>query len=322
MKINWLTKITAATLAVFVAVGSGAAMASAEPALYIGDEPAEMSQSIWLVDGKSYAPVKEFSEMMGWVVDIDDGTGQITVSNVIGDQLSIPTEQTIIRYNGHTYETSESVKVKDGNVYYSLRILAESMHANVGWRKEERKPVVTAEPVHVVESGETLWGIAKQYQTTVKELQLRNGLKNESLTAGQALKVVIPDFMAAKSKSEIEVNQADLMLLANLVQIEAGNEPYEGKLAVACVVMNRVDDPDYPDTVKGVIYEPKQFSPAGNGKLANVKPSKDSLKAAKAALSGDNNVPGAVYFFNPKLEPAKLKKVKVVAKIGNHVFAK
>jgi spore germination cell wall hydrolase CwlJ-like protein len=56
--------------------------------------------------------------------------------------------------------------------------------------------------------------------------------------------------------------------------------------------------------------------------LDKTTPSKDSLKAARAALSGENNVPGAVYFFNPKREPGKLKKVTVVKEFGHHVFAK
>jgi N-acetylmuramoyl-L-alanine amidase len=309
--------------------GTGAALASGDNMLYIEGEKMEMSQSLWLVDGRTYAPVREFADKMGWQLSHDGGTGQITITNAIGDTLSFKTGMSKVDFNGSTYEISATVKAKDGSAYVPLRLLTEAMHASVEWREQEKISVIETEQEHVVESGDTLWSIAQAHQTTAKALQIRNGLTDEPLKIGQRLKVVIPEFLeatpkveAATLKAAAEVDQAELMILAKLVEIEAGNEPYEGKLAVASVVMNRVSNGSYPNTVKGVIYEPYQFSPARNGKLVKTTASKDSIKAAKAALSGENNVPGAVYFFNPKLEPDKLKKVTVVAKIGNHVFAK
>jgi N-acetylmuramoyl-L-alanine amidase len=317
------------TLAFFLAAGTGAALASVDNRLYIEGTNTEFDQSFWLVGGWTYAPVRELTEKMGWQLAYDEDSDRIKISNAIGDQLSFKTGTSEIIYNGKTYELSEAPKAKEGSAYFPLRILAEAMHANVGWRKEESTPVIEMQPEHIVASGDTLWSIAQKHQTTVKALQIRNGLSDEPLNTGMRLKVVIPGFLLPNVKVAVtqpeaasEIDQAEWTLLAKLVQLEAGNESYEGKLAVACVVMNRVRNGNYPNTVKGVIYEPNQFSPAGNGKLSKAKPSKDSMKAAKAALSGENNVPGAVYFFNPKREPEKLKKVKVVATIGNHVFAK
>lgn len=324
-----LTRVAATTLGLFLMAGTGAALASGDDMLYIEGQKVEMSQSLWLVDGRTYAPVREFADKMGWQLTHQVGTGQITISNAIGDTLSFKTGMSEIHYNGSTYEISGTVKAKNGSAYVPLRLLAEAMHANVGWQEQEKMSVIETEQEHIVESGDTLWSIAQKHQTTAASLQIRNGISDEPLKIGQRLKVVIPRFLesspkvtATKLEAAADVDQAELILLAKLVETEAGNEPYEGKLAVASVVMNRVNDGSYPNTVKGVIYEPYQFSPARNGKLEKATASKDSIKAAKAALSGENNVPGAVYFFNPKLEPAKLKKVKVVATIGNHVFAK
>ncbi|MDB4866182.1 MAG: LysM peptidoglycan-binding protein [Cohnella sp.] len=313
--------------------GTGAALASGDHTLYMEGKKVEMSENLWMVDGWTYVPVREFADKMGWQLTYDEGTAEVTIRNAIGDTFSFKTGTSEIHFNGSTYKISAEVKVKDGNAYLPVRLLAEAMHTNVGWREEEKLAVVETEQEYIVASGDTLSSIAEAHQTTVKALQIRNGISDEPLQIGQQLKVVVPGFLqpsptpspkvaAAKPAAAADVNQADLNLLAKLVQVEAGYEPYEGKLAVASVVMNRVHDCSYPNTVKGVIYEPYQFPPAKNGLLAKATASKECMKAAKAALSGVNNVPGAVYFFNPKVDPVKLNKVKVVAKIGNHVFAK
>ena len=285
------------------------------------------------VDGWTYVPVREFSERMDWVLAYDKQSNQTTVENRTGDKLIFQGATSRITYNGADYELAEPVVIDDGNAYLPLRSLAEAMHARVSWRTDEKLAEVDAVPVHTAAQGDTLWDIAEQHETTVEALQLRNGLKEDELQIGQPLKVVVPDFMlAAKSSDEgkeepapepaVIVDPDELALLAKLVQVEAGNESYEGKLAVASVVMNRVSSDVFPDTVKDVIYAPNQFPPATNGKMDRLEASADSTKAAKAALMGENNVPGAVYFFNAKLEPKKLKLVEVVKVIGSHTFAK
>lgn len=285
------------------------------------------------VDGWTYVPVREFSERMGWILAYDKETRQTAIENGIGDELVFQGGSHRITYNGADYELPEPVMIDDGNAYLPLRSLAQAMHANVGWRADEKLAEVNAVPVYPVAAGDTLWGIAEQHQTTVEALLLRNRMKEDELQIGQLLKVVVPDFMlvpkpAVEETEETQTEPADnvdpdvLALLAKLVQVEAGNESYEGKLAVASVVMNRVSSGEFPDTVKEVIYAPRQFPPATNGLLDKAKASEDCIKAARAALSGENNVPDAVYFFNAKREPGKLKLVEVVKVIGNHTFAK
>lgn len=62
----------------------------------------------------------------------------------------------------------------------------------------------------------------------------------------------------------------DLILLARMVYAEAGNQPFEGKCAVADTVLNRVDDERFPNTIEGVIYSPYQYYTAGLYGLENV----------------------------------------------------
>lgn len=103
--------------------------------------------------------------------------------------------------------------------------------------------------------------------------------------------------------SEVTFADGDRYLLANLIYCEAGNQPYEGQLAVGAVVINRVLSSVFPDTVVGVIYSPKQFSPAGSGRLAIAlaenKATAACYKAADEAMAGMTNVGGCVYFRTP-----------------------
>jgi len=97
----------------------------------------------------------------------------------------------------------------------------------------------------------------------------------------------------------VAVGTTDDVLLGALVQCEAGNQSYEGKLAVAAVVMNRVRSAAYPNTIGGVIYASGQFTPAGNGKVERrlelgVDPS--CLQAAQEAIAGKTNIGTAMHF--------------------------
>ncbi len=90
-----------------------------------------------------------------------------------------------------------------------------------------------------------------------------------------------------------EHNQSDLRLLAGIIQAEAGNQPYEGKIAVGSVVMNRVADARFPNSISGVIYSPKQFSPVASGRLSMILaqgPNAECMQAAQDVLDGTRNV--------------------------------
>ena len=94
--------------------------------------------------------------------------------------------------------------------------------------------------------------------------------------------------------------QADKELLAALIFCEAGNQPYEGQVAVGAVVMNRVKSGSYPDTISDVIYQSGQFTPAMTGWLDSVLASggytDSAMQAAEDALAGSNPVGGCLYF--------------------------
>lgn len=127
------------------------------------------------------------------------------------------------------------------------------------------------------------------------------------------------------TQTAVKANDKDAArLLAKLITLEARGEPFEGKVAVAAVVLNRIRSNDFPDTVPDVIYQRGQFHTAR--KLAKTVPGQSALKAAKTALRGNDPSHGALYFYNPATCSAKarqhIKKAnyQVSARIGNHVF--
>lgn len=122
---------------------------------------------------------------------------------------------------------------------------------------------------------------------------------------------------ARRDISEVTFADGDRYLLANLIYCEAGGEPYEGQLAVGAVVINRVLSSVYPDTVVGVIYQNKQFSPVASGRLALAlaegKATASCYQAADAAMSGVTNVGNCVYFRTPVEGLTGIR-------IGGHIF--
>lgn len=103
--------------------------------------------------------------------------------------------------------------------------------------------------------------------------------------------------------SEVTFSDGDRKLLANLIYCEAGGEPYEGQVAVGSVVINRVLSSKFPNTVMGVIYQNKQFSPVASGRLALAleadKATDKCYRAADEAMAGVTNVGNCVFFRTP-----------------------
>lgn len=119
--------------------------------------------------------------------------------------------------------------------------------------------------------------------------------------------------------SPVSAGSDEAYLLACMVYVESGAESYEGQLAVANVILNRVRDPRFDNTIAGVIYAPGQFPGAHNGVLDNVLasgPSESCIRAANEALAGVNNI-GAYYYFNGYVDTSNVSEYLV---IGGHTF--
>ncbi|MFP4662043.1 MAG: cell wall hydrolase [Halanaerobiales bacterium] len=123
--------------------------------------------------------------------------------------------------------------------------------------------------------------------------------------------------------SDRDLVDEDLELLASIINAESRGEPYEGQVAVGAVVLNRVASPDFPNTVREVIYQPNQFTPVTDGQI-NLIPGSIAYQAAKDAMNGIDPSLGALFFYNPKKARTIdwLSQLETTVIIGDHVFAK
>ena len=127
-----------------------------------------------------------------------------------------------------------------------------------------------------------------------------------------------------RSVYAVNASQNDTQLLARAVNGEARGEPYEGQVAVAAVILNRVNHSSFPNTISGVIYQPGAFTAVSDGQI-NVPIAENSTvyKACQDALNGWDPSGGAIYYFNPDTATNEwIWSRPLIVKIGKHRFCK
>lgn len=117
-------------------------------------------------------------------------------------------------------------------------------------------------------------------------------------------------------------SQNDIRLMANAVHGEARGESYVGQVAVAAVILNRIDSPSFPNTVSGVIFEPQAFTAVSDGQIW-LTPNEQAKKAVIDAINGWDPTGGALYYFNPDTATsAWIWSRPQIKQIGKHIFCK
>lgn len=124
-------------------------------------------------------------------------------------------------------------------------------------------------------------------------------------------------------EQEFRKMQDDIYILARLAMAEAEGEGLLGKAAVVRVVLNRMESPDFPDTVAEVVFQPNQFCTGKNGRYWEVEPDEDSYLAVEIVLEGWNNeiVHEALYFESSgRADIWHAQNLEYTGSIGNHNF--
>lgn len=111
----------------------------------------------------------------------------------------------------------------------------------------------------------------------------------------------------------------DLYWLSHIINAESGNQSLIGKIAVGNVVLNRVADPVFPNSIYGVIYQKNQFTPVKNGTI-KLTPNAESVVAAKLCLDGAVVLPTALWFNSAKANSWAAKHKVYITTIGAHAF--
>ncbi len=132
------------------------------------------------------------------------------------------------------------------------------------------------------------------YDKKIKEMkEYEKQLAKENAARQEALASQVGGNNEDTSGALEGYSQDDLYLLAAIIHAEAEGEPYEGKIAVGSVVMNRVFSSKFPNTISGVIYQANQFEPVRSGRLQMIMdrgPNEDCFSAAREVLNGRRNV--------------------------------
>lgn len=117
-------------------------------------------------------------------------------------------------------------------------------------------------------------------------------------------------------------NSSDIQLMARAINGEARGEIYEGQVAVGAVILNRVKDSRFPNSIAGVIYEPGAFTAVADGQINSpISENSTVYKAARDAMNGWDPTGGAVYYFNPNTATNKwIWSRPLIKTIGKHRF--
>lgn len=119
-------------------------------------------------------------------------------------------------------------------------------------------------------------------------------------------------------------NASDIQLMARAINGEARGEPYEGQVAVGAVILNRVKNSQFPNTVAGVIYQSGAFTAVSDGQInVPIEENSSVYKAARDAMNGWDPTGGCIYYFNPSTATNKwIWSRPLVKVIGKHRFCK
>ncbi len=234
-----------------------------------------------------------------------------------GDDLEIPLEdeEPVERNFNRNFLENEDEFNLSTDKSYAVNVNANAQ-ADISDMSEE--DLVT----YNVRSGDSLYEIARTYNTSSSIIIALNDLENHSIRPGDQLQVPAKDLterqLLARSVSDQEIE-----LLARAINGEARGEPYLGQVAVGAVVINRVISDKFPDSIESVIMQDGQFCAVEDGQI-NLRPSPTTRQAAQEAINGRDPTDRALYFYNPDTsnEQAWMARRDVIVRIGNHVFAR
>ena len=205
----------------------------------------------------------------------------------------------------------------------------------VGYMVYERhNEAVDAVVISIGDRGEDVWALQQRLKDfgyyggsvdgiygqgtyeAVRRFQINNSLTADGI-AGDA---TIGALGLTLGGDRMNISDSDVEIIARAIYGEGRGEPYEGQVAIGAVILNRLEDPDFPDTVSGVVYQKGAFDAVRDGQI-NLTPDETAYQAALDAINGWDPTGGALYYWNPATATSPwIWSVPITRRIGRHVF--
>lgn len=247
----------------------------------------------------------------------------------------------MVAMSGITFVDSQQQQVTEGEIDGTQALSEGNISEIIGLKtvehkeitykpaKEEPAPEIVIDMVRVEEQREQRRLKEEQERVEAERIEAEKKAEEERLAkekaeqerikAEQVVAVEQPEAVPV-AEEPVAIISVDSTLLAQIVHAEANGEPYNGKVAVAEVILNRTRSGEFPNTVEGVIYQAGQFSPVANGAINN-SPTSEDYSAVQEALNGSSYAGGALYFYNPAIATSRwLDTLPVKVVIGSHHF--
>ena len=170
-------------------------------------------------------------------------------------------------------------------------------------------------------------------RSAVIAFQKKNGLKADGVVGKSTYKALgmNSSYQALVNQSSVGSNSqtssvngfssSDVYLLARTIYAEGRGEPYTGQVAIGAVILNRVKNGAFPNTISGVVYQKHAFTAVSDGQI-NLTPNDTAMRAARDAINGWDPTGGALYYYNPAVATSSwIFDRQTVTVIGKHVFA-
>ncbi len=223
-----------------------------------------------------------------------------------------------IEINGHFIKCEQKPILIDGRTLIPLRAFSDAVGGEISWNETEKAASMKKDGHIFVfypeQSRCVINGVDSDYASVLYHNLTFIPVRAVSETLAYevswddfylTVKIAAPGVEIPEYFQDYSYTYEDMLYLGKITQIESGYEPFNVKLGVAGVVMNRVVSPQFPNTVKGVVFDTKygvQFPPAHTSKI-EVTPTKNTMIAAKCALCGIRNIGNSLYFIDTSVAP-------------------
>jgi N-acetylmuramoyl-L-alanine amidase len=255
-----------------------------ENTIYLEDEPL-------LIGKQVYVPIRFLAEALGADEIAWEPSTQSVVIQLEALNITISNEEDKVLIDDFVWDMDDPLITYNNRVYVPIRMFSQLLGADdITWEDDTSTVNIEKEGIEIPE------------QLVMKP--------EEDQTEDQM-------------KKAVSYTEDDLYWLSRIIHAEAHNEPYEGKLAVGNVVINRVNSHLFPSNIKAVIFDKEhgvQFTPTVSGSIYNT-PNEECIRAAKEALEGNPNIGNALYFVPVNSTGSWVAKNRTYYKtIAGHAF--